>query len=122
MFSNLKRKVIMVSLFGFFIVLGVFVPFQEKQTDAIIGLPFGGKITTSIPCTCSPGMLITVTGPSPGIFVLMPVAKVYSYGQVYRSGPSILGSYSGVGVCLMAGIPCIPMPNEGTITIAGTSL
>ncbi len=122
MFSKLKRKAVIVSTLGFFVVLGVFMPFQEKQTDAVIGLSFGGKITTSIPCTCSPGVLITVAGPSPGVFVLMPAAKVYSYGQIYRSGPSILGSYSGGGVCLMAAIPCIPMPNKGTITVAGTSL
>ncbi len=123
MFFSLKKK---LSTFVFIMafVFVVFVLLPMEQIDAQAGVPLGGTISYVTYCTCSFNYLLTVVGPSPGNFVFQPGASVpFPYGQVYRPGPFVLGTYTTGGICLMyAGYFCYALPSNGTITMIGTSL
>ena len=124
MFLKLKRKI-----GGLFVVLAivtsVFVVLPFEQAKAIpTGIPFGGWITWVTYCTCTFNMLLTVVGPSPGTFVFQPGVSIpFPFGQVYRPGPAVVGSYVPGGICMIfVGKGCAPLPTTGTIITIGTSL
>lgn len=89
-----------------------------------IGLPFGGPIIMSIPCTCSLGQFIVLGPPSVGAYVYQPAtSKTFKFGQLYRPGAFLLGNYIPGHTCLMGVTPyCYAPPAFGTITMVGTSL
>ena len=124
MFLRLKKK-ISAFLIGLSLVVVVFVVIPFEQAKAIpLGLPFGGWIGWVTYCTCSFNLLLTVVGPSPGNFVLQPgVSIIFPFGQVYRPGPAVVGSYTPGGACMVfSGKGCAPEPVTGTIIMIGTSL
>lgn len=85
-------------------------------------LGFGGFILFSFACTCSPGQMVYVMGPSPGAFVYYPgITPTFLHGELYKSGTAVLGTYTPGGTCLMASTPCNPLPVTGTMTTVGTS-
>jgi len=110
---------ITVSLFVVVASFGLFV----KPSKAI--LEFGGPITNVFYCPCSWNLAIAVGLPSPGLFMYQPgVTMVYSFYQLFRPGPWVLGTYTPGGSCMQF-IPygCAPMAfPQGTITEVGTSL
>jgi len=97
-----------------------------SYTKGVVGLPFGGRVLTSVPCTCSGNFLLTVSPPVGGQFVYFPGTQAYSsYNLGPTSGMWALGLYTPGGACLMfVGKGCVPFGvPTGTITpTVGTSL
>ena len=92
-----------------------------------LGSPFGGRITSVIPCTCSvpPTMLkITVGPPKGGSFLYIPgISTLYQHYNLLP--PSwVLGTSIGRRECLVGFPPaCTPAGFGGTIIrMTGTSL
>jgi hypothetical protein len=114
----------LLTLIAIGIALGVIASsLIVTQVYGIAG--FGGRITFVTYCLCSGGILLTVGPPSPGQYVFQfGVSQLFPYGQIYRIGPQVLGTYVPGGVCLVyAGLTCtsggVPI---GTIGVIGTSL
>jgi hypothetical protein len=87
-------------------------------------LPFGGWIVNVVWCSCSMGILLTVSPPVPGTYVFQFGRSIpFAMGQVFRPGPAVLGTWTPGGVCaVFVGFGCAPIPAMGTIGIIGTSL
>ena len=108
--------------------------------------PFGGRILGSpIYCTCSNGHVVNVGPPRPGRFHFIPGGtriysfgnvytpgrfipggtRIYSFGNVYTPGRWLLGNYRpGTGNQCWIRVShnsCIQVPNDGIMTIVGTS-
>ena len=104
-----------------------------KEVNAAVKLPFtpfGGKILSVIPCTCSAGFAVVIGPPRPAI-IFVPIAFLASplnhlWRQILTPGVWALGLYFPPPVpCLVyAGITCVPAPVQplGTIFRSGTSL
>lgn len=124
MFSNLKNKTIK-ALSYFFILSSIFMMFPQKQTDAIIGVTFGGNITSSFFCACSANVILTIGPPSPAVLTYEPGGSIlYPFWQIYRPGPFMLGEYyPSTSACLIyVVVGCAPIPTQGMISMTGTSL
>lgn len=100
----------------------LFIEYAPAQISA--GLPFGGRQTNVVLCTCSFGAVVTVGPPRGGVFLYQPgLSQTYSFYQIPRVGPWLLGLYGPPGSCLIfSGKGCAPVFHQGTITIVGTSL
>lgn len=126
----MKNKFFVTSLV-FILVLALSLP--SKTHAQGVGSPFGGLVSFSIPCTCTPSLLwvwhtplflggpIVATGPlvySP--FTTIPYPE-YMFGV---PGAWDLGTYiPGVQACWMYAVFfCFPLPSIGLMTMAGTSL
>jgi hypothetical protein len=98
------------------------------------GLPFGGLVSYSLPCTCSGNMwvwftplylggLVVATGP----VVYSPFSTLlYPYFMIGVPGTWHLGSYiPGAQSCWMIvpppGVGCVPLPALGVMTKVGTN-
>lgn len=129
---NKNMKLIFISVIAvvaFVATVALFVPsspYYALIADPL-GSPFGGRITSIIPCTCSvpPTMLkITVGQPRGGSFLFIPgVSTLY---RNYKLLPPswVLGTSIGRRECLV-GIPpaCTSAGFGGTIIrMVGTSL
>lgn len=84
------------------------------------GIPFGGRILSVLPCTCTGNSLLWIT-PLPPSFATM--LSYYQGTQAYLSynlpfSLNILGKYAPTGSTCFVGAPpfCAPMPSVGTIT------
>jgi len=109
-------------LLGAMIVLAAFSSPIQATAATVSGIGFGGYILFSFPCTCSTGYYVVVAGVSPGAFVYYPgFTPTYLYGQLYKPGTAVLGTYTPGGVCLMTATPCVPLFVTGTMTMVGTS-
>ena len=83
---------------------------------------FGGRVTAMVPCTCSTGYQLTISGG------LSTGTYLYSNARLYRNfnvAPSkwVLGGYGSGGQCKIT-IPdgCVDLPiTKGTITFIATS-
>ena len=116
----------------FLIIIGILSPNMVK---AQLGtLPFGGFVTLSLPCTCSPGVRLIWFAPfwfglssipSTGALVYVPgVSKLYSWYMIGVPGTWHLGSYiPGMVFSCWMGVPpvCAPAPSFGQIFMVGTS-
>jgi len=132
--SNIfKRKIVMLSLavliwimpfnlFAFSIGAGGYVP----------GLPFGGFVIFTLPCTCSANLWIWFAPLSPlplpktGALVYQP-GYTTLYGNFAIGIPATwhLGSYvpAAPQVCWQyIGTACVLMPNYGLMNKVGTGL
>lgn len=113
----------------FFALVGLSLPISSAHAQ---GLPFGGLVSFTLPCTCSGNLAIWFTplylgGPVPvtGFLAYSPFSTIpYSH---YKFGVPFtwhLGSYlPGVQACLMI-VPkkgCVPFPVFGLINKVGTS-
>ena len=92
-----------------------------------LGYPFGGKITSSIMCTCpaSFGWQITVGPPRPGVFMYSPIlSRLFSYYKIMIPGSKVLGIASGYMPCMQISMTgCTPLSTGGLlIRLVGTSL
>lgn len=110
--------------FAFSFGAGAFVP----------GLPFGGWVTLTLPCTCSANLWIWFSplSPSPplpptGPLVFQP-GYTTLYGDYAIGIPATweTGSYvpiAGNGACWIdIGPACVPVPNLGLMNKVGTGL
>ncbi len=118
----LKNKIAILIIFLAAVFAGAFMLLPAKQSSAIV--PFGGPILNVTYCTCSGNILLTVGPPMGGRYIFQPGAStLFPYGQVYRPGPWVLGTYAPGGVCtVFAGKGCAPLPSFGTIIQVSTSL
>ena len=93
-----------------------------------IGLPFGGFVASSIPCTCSAGFLLTVVPfppPIGGQFVYQIGTPQLAWFMLPSPGVWTLGEYSPGGICLIfIGKGCAPIgvPIGTILPIVGTGL
>ncbi|MEK7390919.1 MAG: hypothetical protein AAB635_02160 [Patescibacteria group bacterium] len=124
-FNPIKSKKIII----FFLILAVIVVVAYsilKYTKGIGLLPFGGKVLTSIPCTCSGNFLLTISPPVGGQFSYIPGSQAYLNYNLPSVGVWALGLYTpGTGICtIFVGKGCVPFGVPiGTITpTVGTSL
>lgn len=119
----MRKSPIILGASVLLLVFAVSFGFWVKSSKAII--PFGGPVTAVAYCPCSGNLAIVVGPPGPGIFMYQPGAStVYSFYQIFRPGPWVLGTYTPGGSCMMF-IPygCAPMLFPmGTIDEVGTSL
>jgi hypothetical protein len=98
------------------------------------GVPFGGYVTSYIPCTCSTGAAVIYgpffTGaptPATGSLWLNPASLLYMFFVPGLPTSWDLGSYTpGVGGCWIIAPnptdPCVPVPTLGSIQYMGTSI
>jgi len=108
------------------VIFGFLFPPSVTYGQSLLS-PFGGKITTMIPCTCSSGYQINIAIPykHAGFYLYLPgITKLYKRNLVYPTA-WILGKYSSGGVCAITLPPpavCGSLPiTKGTITYIGTS-
>ncbi|MDB5254114.1 MAG: hypothetical protein JWL80_180 [Parcubacteria group bacterium] len=114
------------------IIAFALLPYTVNAID--VGLPFGGYVGASIPCTCSTGFWIyyplLYAGsevPITGALYFPLGAVLYPYYQVGVPTTWELGSYApGVSACFVFAAnpidPCIFIPAMGTIEYMGTSM
>jgi hypothetical protein len=116
-------------------ILSLSVFFAPLSAKALVtGVPFGGFVTSVIPCTCPPfGLWIQYTPfffgssiPAAGALYFPIGALLYEYFQIGVPGTWELGSFiPNPGQCLILAptLPpsCIPLPALGTIEYTGTS-
>lgn len=126
-FLFIKRHLVVFSAITLLSLVATFFFATAKQSEAAIGLAFGGRIVGMTVCTCSPAIALFVAGAitrPPGFYALPAGARTYAMYQFHP--PSwIKGKYiPGVQSCLMYyGTTCAPLPDVvGTIIMAGTSL
>ena len=105
-----SKKVL--SFFVFTIIVLGSLLYINRKAEAI---GFGGIILSSSPCTN--GILLLVSPPVGGLFLLPLGARLYPHFSV-KPGSWVLGNYVPTGVCV-AGL--IPIPTQGTIYMMGTS-
>jgi hypothetical protein len=128
----MKRALI---IFPLGIVMATAVIFPSRLNGQAIGLPFGGYVNYSLPCTCSGTLWIWFTplylgGPivASGPLVYSPFSTLlFSNYLIGVPGTWHLGSYvPGAQACWMIAPPpavgCVPLPSTGVITSVGTSL
>ncbi|GEM_PF-3446115 len=89
------------------------------------GPAFGGFIVAIGECTCTGGLVIVITAPTPGgLYYPYPflASPLLFLNKSPFPGHWILGNYFPIGVCFTAAL-CVPgiPPTLGTILIAGTS-
>lgn len=133
--SNIFKKRISGLIVVIFLMLPVSsLAFTLGPGAFIPGLPVGGFILVTVPCTCSENLLIVFgpMHPSPplpkvGALVYQP-GYTTLYGNFAIGVPTTwhLGSYIpivGNGVCWQyVGTACTVMPNYGLINKVGTGL
>lgn len=107
------------------ITLAFLVTLLPSPLFAAGTLPFGGRITGVIYCTCSYGHVVLVGPPRPGRFHYVPGAtRLFQFHNVFSPGTWLLGNYTpGTGnqCWIHSGHDCNPIPNQGIISIVGTS-
>lgn len=85
--------------------------------------PFEGGITR-VSYECCFGHLITVTDTTTGLsteIMYYPfISDLNQYYQVFFPGPTTVGDYFPLGICLDAGSDCAPTWTAGTIRQVGT--
>lgn len=134
MILDFFRKKILVLLIALLLILpiGVFA-FTPGPGAFVPGLPFGGLVLFTLPCSCSANLWIwfaplhlppkTIVGP----LIYQPVyTGLYGDFAIGIPGTWHLGSYIpvvGNGVCWQyVGTACVVMPNLGLINKVGTGL
>lgn len=117
--------------FALFLLFALSIPLFTYA--AITGIPFGGYVTATIPCTCSAGSVVVYTPffngsklPSAGSLWLVPGSLLYKYFVPGLPTSWNLGTYTpGASGCFVLapvpGEPCLPVPAMGMIQFMGTS-
>src|SRR5947208_618090 len=84
-------------------------------TEAVIGVPFAGRVATVVPCTCSAGAIVTfatlfAVGSVPAVglslYYQLPISITFSHFIVGIPGTFELGTYTpGVQAICLVGAP-----------------
>jgi hypothetical protein len=107
-------------------ILGFFVTQSYAQLGA---LTFGGRVLTSVPCTCSANTAILYV-PTIPTTLIVPVLTYNPYSTVpfsfynfFTPGVKHVGNYlPGVQACwISVVIGCVPIPTQGLITQMGST-
>lgn len=93
------------------------------QTGIIgLGLPFGGRVVSAIPCVSNagPGFWVTLVpfGPFPVTYIWTPLTKTHLMGPPRTPGQYVLGKYDIPAVCFVGKIPLVGM----RMSLVGTSI
>lgn len=112
----MKYKILIFSL------LITFIPLVSNAQG--LTTPFGGRLLTSFPCTCSGGYYIYMqdlyTNMTIPIYFQFGVSRLNSNYNIFSSGVNLLGSYSQGSSCLMYyGYGCYTLTTYGMITTYG---
>lgn len=91
----------------------------------IAGVPFGGLVLFTIPCTCNApptDQLVFVGPPKGGAFMKVATTRVYPK-YIVAPGKYVLGLASPApGICrVFIGLTCIPVGGSPKMIIVGTS-
>ena len=120
--SYIRPKFVFLALITIFVLVGsFFIPITAKGFN--FQVPFGGRIITTIGCSCSPGTTwITVGPPRGGSFLKTPATRVYAKNRV-QIGRAVLGLALPVQLpCLQTAVPaCVPIGFGNPINIIGTN-
>lgn len=132
-FTFLNKKILILMIVILLMSpVGTFA-FSLGAGGMVPGLPFGGFVIITIPCTCSANLWIYFTPlyplplPTTGPLVYQP-GYTTLYGNFAIGIPATwhLGSYTpivGNGVCwINTGPACVPLPNLGLMNKVGTGL
>lgn len=94
---------------------------QVSKAQAL-GVPFGGRVVSSIYCSCSGNFLLTFVGPFSGNLMYHIGTQAFeSFNLGHQTGMWALGFYQPGGICLVDGCD-YGLPAIGTITpIVGSS-
>jgi hypothetical protein len=118
------KRVQIKTLIILVVILAIFSLLPTNKTNAGLGLPFGGRITSMVPCTCNGiGSQVTIKGGRFSGTYLYDQIAVRKYSHYFLSpGRWVLGDYTPGGECLQAPPPCVPLIiTKGTITRTGIS-
>lgn len=126
------KKTFIAFIIIFFLVSLLVLP--TRSSAQVPGLPFGGLVSFSLPCTCSGGLWVWFTplylgGPAvlSGPLVYSPFSTMlYAFYMIGVPGTWHLGSYvPGAQACWIIAPPpavgCVPLPSVGVMTKVGTS-
>lgn len=104
------------------ILFAVYTLFALVEPQKAHAQVFGGLVGSTVWCTCSSGYVMYVGPPVPGAFWVSPGSIIFPYFSPYP-GHWVLGYYlPGLSACFVwAGKICVPIPNQGTVTMVGTS-
>ncbi len=109
----------MVIAFG--IILTVLF-FKKEQTQASVGLPFGGTINDAEYC-CDGSIYLVVGTPRPGAVIFSPyISRLYKYYEIFTPGPWVLGDAIPGGYCDLVDADCEGGVPGNTIIQVGTSV
>ncbi len=113
-----------MKIFSVLLILTVFLnPIKAHAIGPF--LPFGGYISSQMPCTCSGNTLLQIKTP---LGVMMPlIYQPYSTMLYMRYKPTMVsntvGMYFPAGSCMIyVGTACSSVTSWGTILFMGTSL
>ena len=122
--QKLSTSVLILSLL-FPVLFSVFLNPNTAKAQLV---PFGGIITSAIPCPCSRpfAYMLTVSPPVPGTVMYVPsVTRLYPFYQIIRPGPFVLGIYypGSIHPCLVF-VPfgCASIGGGPIINLVGTSM
>lgn len=100
-FRQSKKNIVFCTVVIFIVVAGlVFFKATSSQAQFSTGLPFGGRVLSSIYCPCSQNFLLTVSGPVGGNFMYDPLTapQLYqSFNLGFQTGMWALGLYTPGG-------------------------
>ncbi len=103
------------------VTIGAGVPFisGSGSTDK----SFAGPITSVLQCTCSGGAVVIIGPPAGGRFLFKPgTSKIRPLGQIFKTGPLVIGSAkSGGGRCSAGGSCGTHYGVDGVIKEIGSS-
>lgn len=113
------------------IIASLFIPTVVGVMAFDATTPFGGKILSTVFCICSFDLMLVIGPPRGGSFIYKPgVSILYKLFNVWRPGPSVLGTASvatsecsvpNPGLVLGFGPKCIPIGVGRVIKRIGTS-
>ncbi|MCC6323617.1 hypothetical protein IT400_02370 [Candidatus Nomurabacteria bacterium] len=106
----------------FSLIISIFLP--NKYLNATGGNYFGGRIVSIVPCTCSIGYQVGITGPGTSTGTYLYTGFSTGYRNYLPSfGRNILGGYTPGGICMVGVAPiCEPLNiSKGTFSFFGVS-
>lgn len=121
---NNLRKFLIASVV---VVVGVLIAFSIlKYSRGVIGLPFGGRVISAIPCTCDAGnFLLTLSPPSDNQYTYRIGTQKYLNYNLPTPGIWALGLYEPGSVCMIyvgKGCSSVGAPIGLITPVVGSSL
>ncbi len=112
------------SIFFLSVLILVHVILLTPRGAEGVGIPFGGRSVSIIPCMCSANILVVVADPRGTLLplVIQPgLTVLYAHFKPLPPANTV-GKFFPGGVCLIPATPCAVIPSVGTIMMMGTSM
>lgn len=120
--SFLTRKQIYAAVVTGVVIGIVMIANTGKATQSGAATPFGGAIEQTQDCTCSGTYWLSIGNPNSAKVVYQAGTTIlYEDGQIFRTGPNVLGLYQSGGECEYGEYCEESKQVDGTITIIGNS-